>query len=177
MLKRGLYVGRFQPFHKGHLEAVKYILGQVKELILVVGSSQYSHSSNNPFTAGERIYMVRLALKEAQIDLATHIIVPVPDVTSHSTWFSNLNSYVPHFEILYSNEPLTRCLAKEAGCKVEYIPLVRRDIYWATEVRKRMISGDNWKELVPKSVADFIILEDGVQRIKDLLQPDISIHD
>ncbi len=72
---------------------------------------------------------------------------------------------------------LSATLAKEAGCKVEYIPLVRRDIYWATEVRKRMISGDNWKELVPKSVADFIILEDGVQRIKDLLQPDISIHD
>ena len=177
MLKRGLFVGRFQPFHKGHLKAVIYILRRVEELILVVGSAQYSHNSINPFTAGERIYMMRLALKEAQIDLATPIIVPVPDVTLHSTWFSHLHSYVPQFEIVYSNEPLTRRLAKEAGYIVEYVPLVKRDIYWATEIRKRMLSGDNWKELVPKSVADFINLQNGVQRIKDLAQTDIAIND
>ncbi len=81
MLKRGLFVGRFQPFHKGHLNAVKFILKQVEELILVVGSAQHSHDSVNPFTTGERIYMVRLAFKESRIDLNTHIIVPVPDVT------------------------------------------------------------------------------------------------
>jgi len=38
MTKRGLFVGRFQPFHKGHLRAVKDILGKVDELVIVVGS-------------------------------------------------------------------------------------------------------------------------------------------
>ncbi len=177
MLKRGLFVGRFQPFHKGHLNAVKFILKQVEELILVVGSAQHSHDSVNPFTTGERIYMVRLAFKESKIDLNTHIIVPVPDVTLHSTWFSSLLSYVPRFDVVFSNEPLTRRLTKEAGYRVEYVPLIRRDIYWATEIRKRMLSGDNWEKLVPKSVADFINLQDGVQRIKDLMQSDKMIDD
>src|SRR5437870_10806299 len=63
----GLYVGRFQPFHLGHLKAVKYILGRVDELIIVVGSAQHSHTLDNPFTAGERITMIRLALKQAGI--------------------------------------------------------------------------------------------------------------
>ncbi len=177
MLNRGLFVGRFQPFHNGHLNAIKYVLEHVEELILVVGSAQHSHDSINPFTAGERIYMMRLALKEAQIDPVRHIIVPVSDVTLHSTWFSHLQSYVPRFEVVYSNEPLTCRLAKEAGYRVEYVPLFKRDRYWATEIRKRMLSGGNWKELVPKSVAEFIKLQDGVQRIKDLVQTDVTIDD
>ncbi|MEM3816353.1 MAG: adenylyltransferase/cytidyltransferase family protein, partial [Candidatus Bathyarchaeia archaeon] len=34
---RALYVGRFQPFHLGHLEAVRYILNNAAELVIVVG--------------------------------------------------------------------------------------------------------------------------------------------
>ena len=40
MVKRGLYVGRFQPFHLGHLGAVKSILEDVEELVIVIGSAQ-----------------------------------------------------------------------------------------------------------------------------------------
>ena len=173
---RGLFIGRFQPFHNGHLEATKYILEKVDDLILVVGSAQHSHSLDNPFTAGERISMIRLALKEAQIDPARYLIVPVSDVILHSTWFSKLYSYVPQFEVVYSNEPLTCRLIKEAGCIVENIPLFKREIYRATEIRKRMLSGGTWTNLVPKSVVKFIKLHDGVERIKDLAQIDIKTN-
>jgi len=67
MVKRGLIVGRFQPFHKGHLHAVKRVLEEVDEIIIVVGSAQYSHRLDNPFTAGERLLMIRRALQEAEI--------------------------------------------------------------------------------------------------------------
>jgi nicotinamide-nucleotide adenylyltransferase len=66
-VKRGLYVGRFQPFHNGHLDAIKYALNSVDELVIVIGSAQYSHHSHNPFTAGERLTMVRRALDEAGV--------------------------------------------------------------------------------------------------------------
>ncbi|MCJ7698989.1 adenylyltransferase/cytidyltransferase family protein, partial [Candidatus Bathyarchaeota archaeon] len=46
MVGRGLYVGRFQPFHLGHLCAVKKILGEVDEVIVAIGSAQYSHNVN-----------------------------------------------------------------------------------------------------------------------------------
>ncbi|MEE9585734.1 MAG: nicotinamide-nucleotide adenylyltransferase [Nitrososphaerales archaeon] len=176
MLKRGLFVGRFQPFHNGHLEAVRYILERVEELILVVGSAQHSHEIMNPFTAGERVSMVQLALKDTKIDPARYLIVPVPDVAMHSTWFSELQAYVPSFDAVFSNEPLTRRLVKEARCRVEYVPLFQREIYWATEIRKRMLSGGDWTELVPKSVADFIKSRDGVKRIVELEQRDIVNH-
>ncbi|MGF3523208.1 MAG: adenylyltransferase/cytidyltransferase family protein, partial [Candidatus Bathyarchaeia archaeon] len=65
MTTRGLYVGRFQPFHLGHLDAIQKILEEVEEIVIVIGSSQYSHNIHNPFTAGERLVMIRKALEEA----------------------------------------------------------------------------------------------------------------
>ena len=34
MVKRGLFVGRFQPIHKGHVKAIKDVLKQVDELVI-----------------------------------------------------------------------------------------------------------------------------------------------
>ncbi len=55
---RAVFVGRFQPYHKGHHEAVKYILGKYSELVIVVGSAQENYTWENPFTAGERVEMI-----------------------------------------------------------------------------------------------------------------------
>ena len=100
----GLYVGRFQPFHLGHLEAVKHILSQVDELVIVVGSAHDSHTLENPFTAGERISMIRLALKEAKIDANRFTVLPLPDAEFHKVWVSHLLSQTPSFERLFFKE-------------------------------------------------------------------------
>jgi len=170
--KRGLFVGRFQPFHKGHLQAVKEILNEVDELIVVVGSAQYSHRVDNPFTTGERIMMIRKALEEEKVDLKRIWIVPVPDVHIHIVWVSVVEGYTPRFDVVYSNEPLTRRLFIEAGYEVKPIPFHKREIYSATEIRKRMLSGENWEELVPKSVASLIKEIGGVERLRDLTKTD-----
>jgi nicotinamide-nucleotide adenylyltransferase len=100
MPTRGLYVGRFQPFQLGHLEAIKRILEEVEELVVVIGSAQYSHNHANPFTAGERLVMIRNALEEAKIDFARVWVVPVPDVHLHMMWVSAVEGYTPKFEIV-----------------------------------------------------------------------------
>lgn len=169
---RALYVGRFQPFHLGHLEAIKYILSKAEEIIVVVGSSQESHTLENPFTAGERVYMVRLALNEIGVDPRRYYIIPVPDLDVHSLWVSHVCSYVPKFDVVYSNEPLTRRLFIESGFRVESIPFYKRDVCSATEIRRRMLLDLNWEELLPKSVATFIKEIKGVERLKDLAKSD-----
>jgi len=170
--KRGLFVGRFNPIHLGHVEAIKRILKEVDELIIVVGSAQHSHEIDHPFTAGERITMLRLALEEVGIDPSIYMIIPVPDVDAHTTWVSLVIAHTPRFDKVYSNEALTRRLFKEAGFPVESIPLYKREIYSATEVRRRMLEGEDWKELVPRSVAEYIESIDGVGRLKDLTKSD-----
>lgn len=172
MAKRALFVGRFQPFHKGHLEAVKMILKENDEIIIAVGSAQYSHKLENPFTAGERIVMIRRALENEGIDLKQVWIIPIPDVHVHMMWISEVVGYTPKFDVVYTNEPLTRRLFIEAGFEVKPIPFIKRKIYSATEIRRRMIEDEDWEGLVPKAVAEYIKEIDGVQRVKDLTKTD-----
>jgi nicotinamide-nucleotide adenylyltransferase len=171
-VNRGLYVGRFQPFHNGHKDAIKYALKSVDELIVVIGSAQYSHNSYNPFTAGERLVMVRRALIESGLDMEKLWIVPVPDVHLHMLWVSAVEGYTPKFNVVYSNEPLTRRLFMEAGYKVNELPFFDRKTYNSTLVREKMAKDDSWTTLVPKSVADFIKEIDGVNRLRDLARND-----
>ena len=171
-MNRGLFVGRFQPFHNGHLEVIKIIAKNVDEVVIVVGSSQYSHRLDNPFTAGERITMIRRALKEARIQLSRVWIIPVPDVHQHALWVSQLVGYSPKFDVVYANEPLTHRLFNEAGFKVEPMPFIKREFYSATEIRKLILNGSDWEKLVPGAVAKFIKKIDGDVRLRDLNKTD-----
>ena len=173
LVTRGLYVGRFQPFHLGHLGAVKAVLSEVDELVVVIGSAQYSHNLNNPFTAGERLVMIRCALQGAKLNLSKLWIVPVPDVHLHMLWVSAVEGYTPKFNVCFTNEPLTKRLFSEAGYPVKDIPFFDRKQYMSTVIREKMLQGDDgWKLLVPKSVADYISEIDGVNRLRALAGTD-----
>jgi len=172
MVKRGLYVGRFQPFHLGHLSVVKKILEEVDEAVIVIGSAQYSHELANPFTAGERLVMVRRALEEAKIDGNRVWIVPVPDVRLHMMWVSALEGYTPKFQVVFSNEPLTHRLFIEAGYRVKKVEFYDRKVYSSTQIREKMVKDESWEKLIPKSVAAFIKEIDGINRLKDLNKSD-----
>jgi len=172
MIRRGLFVGRFQPFHKGHLKAMKGILKEVDELVIVVGSSQYSHTIENPFTTGERVVMIRRALIEERVDSSRYWIIPIPDMHIHMIWVAEVVGYTPKFDTVYTNEPLTRRLFIEGGFKVKPVPFYRREEYSSTEIRQRILHRENWEELVPEAVAQFIKEIDGAERLRDLAKTD-----
>ena len=50
----GLYIGRFQPFHKGHKSIVESALKQCDRLIIGIGSSQETRTKRNTFSYEER---------------------------------------------------------------------------------------------------------------------------
>jgi nicotinamide-nucleotide adenylyltransferase len=90
----------------------------------------------------------------------------------HMLWVAALEGYTPRFKIVYSNESLTRRLFMEAGYKVKSIRFYDRKDYNSTLVREKMLKGDSWSSLVPKSVAEFITEIDGVNRLRDLNRTD-----
>ncbi len=156
MKEVGLFIGRFQPFHNGHLSAVKYALKRVRLLYIIVGSSQKSHESRNPFTAGERIIMIRNALMGEKIDPSRYLIVPIPDAVGHAVWTAFIDQVVPDYDLVFSNDRLTFELFKEKGAKTVEVPLKMRAQLSATEVRRRIATGENWKELVPQATAEIV---------------------
>lgn len=166
----GLFVGRFQPFHKGHLATVKFALGKVDQLVIVVGSAQKSHEYKNPFTAGERIRMIKESLDSEKIDLSKILIIPVPDVNVHSLWTHQVDMLVPKYDIVFANDPFTLLLFRERGVKIVEAPLVERSEMQATEIRRRMTSGGKWEVLVPAAVARIVKAIKGVERIKAIAE-------
>lgn len=172
MSRRALFVGRFQPFHNGHIHAIRSILEEADELIIVVGSAQMSHEPDNPFTAGERLEMIRLALDAAEIDRNRYMLIPIPDAPAHRVWVSQVESQTPRFDVVYTNQPLTRRLLIEAGYEVRGIKLYRRDQYEATEIRQRILLGEDWSGLVPPEVYHYVMEIDGEGRIRDLAKTD-----
>ncbi|MEM0084953.1 MAG: nicotinamide-nucleotide adenylyltransferase [Candidatus Methanomethylicia archaeon] len=175
MYIRGLYVGRFQPVHLGHVECIKYVSKKCEEVIIVIGSAQASHTLENPFTTAERIQMLRLALQENKFDLGKIIIVPIEDTlnNNHSVWVSKVKSMVPKFDVIFTNSPLTKRLFEEEGMKVEEIPFIDREIYNGTKIRSLIIEGKEWKEFLPRSVYEYIKEIKGDVRLKCLAKKDI----
>ena len=176
MVTRGIILGRFQPVHLGHVELFKKMLREVDELIVGIGSAQESHTQENPFTAGERLLMITRALAEAKLDLSRVHTIPIPDVNNNAIWVSHVVSLSPPFEVVYSGNPLVRRLFKEAGFRTMTPPMFKRKEYWGTEIRDRMIKGNNWQSLVPKAVVKVMEEIRGVERVKDLSKTDYLLR-
>ena len=173
----GLFIGRFQPFHKGHLATVKFALERVDQLIIVVGSAQKSHEFRNPFTAGERIRMIKESLDvDSEADVRRIMIIPVPDSEVHSLWTHQLDMLVPKYDVVFANDLFTLMLFNERGIRAIEAPLYRRNEMRATEVRKRMASEETWEDLVPLQVSKVIKEIKGVERVRALLQRDMPDH-
>jgi nicotinamide-nucleotide adenylyltransferase len=173
-MRVGLLVGRFQPFHLGHLKAVKYAMTRVNYLYVVVGSAQRSHERDNPFTAAERITMIKSALDGNGVDPARWMAIPIPDADSHSLWVSTVESMVPEFDIVFTNDALTFSLFKNEGIEVRAVPYLDRSKYSATNVRDRILERKDWESLVPPQVAIWVKKFGGVERVRALMRKDLK---
>lgn len=167
----GLTVGRFQPFHRGHLNVVRKIAERVDEIVICIGSAQISHELDNPFTAGERVAMIQRALLQDGVDEFFYII-PVEDLRRNAAWVSHVEALTPPFDEVYGHNPLVDRLFREAGYEVKKAPLYRREEFSGTEIRRRMLEGEKWRHLVPDVVADTVDEVDGVGRLRDLSRSD-----
>ncbi len=167
-------MGRFQPFHLGHLEAVRYALRQVDYLYVVVGSAQRSHERDNPFTASERIAMIKGALDGNRVDPSKWMAIPIADADSHSLWVSTVESMVPKFDVVFTNDALTFLLFKGEGIQAKAVPYLDRSKYSATNVRARILERRDWEGLVPSQVAKLVKKFDGVERVRALMRKDLK---
>ena len=170
-MTRGFYIGRFQPFHNGHRQVVEAIAEDVDELVVGIGSAGDSHSARNPFTAGERVMMITKALVDT--DLVTYV-VPIEDLERHSVWVSHVQSMSPAFDVAYSNNPLVIQLFQEAGVEVRQSPMFNRDVLEGAEIRRRMVEGDDWEQLVPGAVVDVVDEIGGLERLRMVSDSDVN---
>jgi nicotinamide-nucleotide adenylyltransferase len=170
-MTRGFFIGRFQPFHRGHRHVVEQIADEVDELVVGIGSAGESHKPDDPFTGGERVMMLTRALVD--LDLVTYV-VPIEDIERNAVWVSHVQSMCPHFDVAYSNNPLVIRLFQEAGIEVRQSPMYNRDEFEGTRIRRRMERGETWEDVVPEPVRAVIEEIDGVERLQQVSDTDTN---
>ncbi len=169
---RGLMMGRFQPFHLGHLDLVKQILSECDEVVIAITSSQFNYLEKDPFTASERIEMIYQALKEDGVDLSRCFIIPIENQFNIATWTSYLKSTLPQFDKVYSGNEYVSMLLADTGIQVIKPKFLERERYNATRIRNLMIEDQNWQSFVPPIVANVIKKINGINRLKTISKSD-----
>ena len=162
----GLLIGRFQPFHLGHLEALQFALSNVDKLWIGLGSSNKHIGKSNPFSAEERKKMILSSINDSMKNKIT--IYFIPDVANHVKWIEKIDTIVPKFDIIFSNDPLTDHLYSKRTVRVIPIPFLKRDQLSGTRIRDLIKNDQKWDDLVPSETK--LILEnlDSKNRLKIL---------
>jgi len=162
----GLLIGRFQPFHLGHLDALRFALSKVDKLWIGLGSSNKPLQKNNPFSSEERKEMILSSIDEYMKPRIQ--IYFIPDLENHIKWIELIDTLVPKFDTVFTNDELTRHLYSKRDVEVLPIPFVKRDILSGTNIRDMIISDQIWEDLVPEGTKNFLYKTSAKQRLKNL---------
>ncbi|MDD5111178.1 MAG: nicotinamide-nucleotide adenylyltransferase [Candidatus Altiarchaeota archaeon] len=163
---KALFVGRFQPFHNGHLKAIDYVSRIADSIVIGVGSSQESNTLENPFSYEERKEMIEKSLKVPAAKFSVH---PIPDFGDEAKWVAYIRANLPAFDTVFTNAPREKKIFRNANVPVLSVPLYDRTLCNATDIRRKMSSKDKWEALVPKETASVIKKAGGVGRITKLV--------
>lgn len=162
-----LFIGRFQPLHHGHAYVINKILKLHNILKIGIGSSQLSHTVNDPFTSDERKQFLIAALKKREISPDLYKIFNIPDIFNAQKWPTHVSSIVGEFDIVYSNSDWVRQLFQRKGINIGKKLVIFKNKFNGSHIRKLMIKDDKgWVRLIPKEVVELIYKFDGIDRIK-----------
>ena len=150
--KRALFVGRFQPLHKGHLKVIKDTSKRYREIAIVIGSAN-KDDDKNPFNAEHRKNMIIETLKKEGIE--NYSIFIVPDIPDDNKWPAHVEKFTGKFDLVITRNDLVKRLFENAGKEVEYIPELYYDIS-STDIREKLKKSLKWENFVPKEVAEYI---------------------
>ena len=162
----GFLIGRFQPFHLGHLEAVNFALSKIEKLYIGIGSSNKSNQPRNPFSVEERKQMIISSLDENILKRVS--IFEIPDLDDHSKWTESIDKIIPKYDIVFSNDDFTHRLYEENTKKIISVALKSREDLSGTNIRRLIQNDGNWKDLVPNGTKNILLKIDAKNRLKDL---------
>ncbi|QGM98989.1 bifunctional nicotinamide-nucleotide adenylyltransferase/Nudix hydroxylase [Methylocystis parvus] len=87
-----VFIGRFEPFHLGHLAILRRALALSQRVVVLVGSAEAPRTAKNPWTYAERVVMIEAALGADAKRVAT---LPLRDhLYNDNAWLAEAQSLV-----------------------------------------------------------------------------------
>ena len=162
----GLLIGRFQPFHLGHLDAILFGLSRTENLFIGIGSSNKSNEKKNPFSSEERREMIVSSIEPSMIGRIK--IFDIPDIDDHEKWTFEIDQVVPKYDAVFTNDEFTKTLFEKRQTNVIPVILKDREKFSGTNIRQLIVDDKNWRDLVPQGTRKVLDKINAKERLKNL---------
>ena len=167
-VRRGMIHGRFQPFHKGHLEYLRGAAERADEIFVGITNPDPTRvrlepadperhlPESNPYTYWERALMAKAAAQDLGLDLARVHVIPFP-VNEPELWHAYVPEGVTQYLRLFSEWGGTKLeRMREAGYEVVVLDEGAEKEISGADVRAALRDGGDWEALVPPGVAEVL---------------------
>lgn len=159
----GIYIGRFQPFHFGHLQTLKLALEKAEQIILILGSHQAASNIRNPWSSQERIEMIGSCLSAE--DLKRIHFIPIRDwLYSDNLWLAAVQQKV--FELtqgsyavaVFGHRKDSSSYYLDLFPQWDYLDTGHNQGINSTDIRRAYFEDRNegYSQVVPPGIAHFL---------------------
>ncbi len=149
-----LFIGRFQPFHIGHLMVVQGMTKVCGRIVIGIGSADKKGTKDNPFSVTERKEMIQRALQEVNIiPLFDVEFIELPDIADDVQWTKMVLEKAGQVEKVWTGNAQTKACF-EGKVEIQWIKEVPG--FNSTNIREMIKKGEYWEEKVPDEVASYI---------------------
>ncbi len=145
---RGLLIGRFQPFHKGHLYLLQHVQKKVKKLAIAIGSANV-FDEDNPFTYEDRKRMIEKVIHEEKLDSFIEKIVPLNDFYDDELWFKNSLHKTGNIDIIVGNNEWPNRIFEKQGYTIWRVGFFKKYLYEGEKIRELIRQKKQWFDRVP----------------------------
>ena len=159
---KAVFLGRFQPFHKGHYRVVEKYQDEYEDFSIVIGSAGEEGTKNNPLSLQER----KEVIHECFPDIDIHGLKDKEkDEEGNKKWINTLEEKTGAEVVISGNKLVQRIVEDYSDIEIKKPDMYDPEIYSGTEIRRRVRSGEEWRYLIPRECQEK--LEEFEDNIKD----------
>lgn len=158
---RGIFIGRFQPFHVGHEKLLKTGVSYsgLQEMLIAIANIEQIRTLSNPFTYAERVNLIHAAILGLSQEIQSKIsVIPLPYATPPERFAPSIIDQFGPLDLVLSNNEWVRKQFRQFS-QVPLHPKIffDRDQYRGGKIRSFLEKGDlRWKTAVPAPVAQYL---------------------
>ncbi len=132
-----LVIGRFQPFHPGHIYLIENALSVADKVIIGIGSSNL-RDRDNPFSFEERLTMLKTWIEQERVGERIIKIVPIPDVPDDNEWIEMAMQATGMVDVVLGNNNWVNDLYRVKRVPVIETDMYKRHLYEGKKIRAKM---------------------------------------
>ena len=143
---KAAFIGRFQPFHRGHRKVIEDKRKDYDDFCIVIGSKEKEKTEDNPLSFEERKEIIEACYPDIEI---IGISDEEKNDKGNKKWLEKVEEKSGADYIISKNPLVSKLVNKSSELKLDEPDLHDPDVYSGTAIRRRVKSGEEWRYLVP----------------------------